>query len=251
MRQLFAANKILRRGQTVSDTWRLDHPWATIYSFAMAHRPIARTAGVLGFGTDFGPMYEAIAAIGDLPPGSTVLDVPCGGGVAVPGLVGTPGIRYLAADISTAMLARTRRTAAAYGPEVESSVELLEADVAHLPLADRQADLTLSLTGLHCFPDPEAAIREIARVTRERIELSWLRSDAGLRYRPILAAGRAGGLVGASATPDDVGWWLAECGFDADIRLEGAFAYATARRDATGDALGDSVGDSVGPEPIG
>ena len=52
----------------------------------------------------------------------------------------------------------------------------------------------------------------------------------GRGYRPILIAGRAGGLVGRSATADDVGLWLAECGFDAEIRIEGAFAYASARR---------------------
>ena len=131
-----------------------------------------------------------------------------------------------AADISVAMLARTLRTAADLGVEVE----LLEADVADLPMGDRSVDVVLSLTGLHCFPDPEAAIRELARVSRDRIELSWLRADAGLRYRPILIAGRAGGLVGRSATADDVGLWLAECGFDAEIRIEGAFAYASARR---------------------
>ncbi|MCA1983400.1 class I SAM-dependent methyltransferase [Nocardioides nematodiphilus] len=214
------------RGRDVSDTWRLDHPWASVYSFGMAHRPIARTAGVVGFGTDFDRMYDAIASIGDLPAGSTVLDVPCGGGVALRGLVGARRIRYVAADISIAMLARTRRTAAGLGVEVEP----VEADVADLPMEDRSVDLTLSLTGLHCFPDPRAAIREIARVTRDRIELSWLRSDAGLRYRPILIAGRAGGLVGRSATADEVGLWLAECGFDAEIRIEGAFAYASARR---------------------
>jgi len=218
------------RGRDVSDTWRLDHPWATVYSFGMAHRTIARTAGIVGFGTDFRAMYDAIASIDELPAGSTVLDVPCGGGVALRGLADARRLRlrYLAADISPAMLERTRRTAAALG--VGSSVELLEADVADLPLDERSVDLTLSLTGLHCFPDPQAAIREIARVTRDRIELSWLRADAGLRYRPVLIAGRAGGLVGRSATADEVGLWLAECGFDAEIRLEGAFAYASARR---------------------
>lgn len=236
---MFAANKRWR-GRDVSDTWRLDHPWASVYSFGMAHPAIARTAGLVGFGTDFGGMYDAIAAVRDLPAGATVLDVPCGAGVALRGLVGAAPLRYVAADISVAMLARTRRTAAALGVEVEP----LEADVADLPLEDRSVDLALSLTGLHCFPDPHAAVREIARVTRGRIELTWLRADAGLRYRPILIAGRAGGLVGRSATADEVGAWLAEAGFDAEIRTEGAFGYASARR-------GVPVHDSVPADPIG
>ena len=222
--------RLVGRGHDVSETWRLDHPWASVYSFGMSHRLLARTAGTIGFGTDFAGMYDAIAAIRDLPAGATVLDVPCGGGVALSGLVGAAEVRYLAADIAPAMLLRTRRTARRLGPGIDARVETLEADVARLPLEDRSVDLCLSLAGLHCFPDPRAALHEIARVTRDRIELTWLRSDAGLRYRPILVAGRAGGLVGRSATADEVGWWLAEVGFDADIRIEGAFGYASARR---------------------
>jgi len=214
------------RGSDVSDTWRLDHPWASVYSFGMSHRSIARAVGVVGFGTGFGGMYDAIAAIRAVPAGGTVLDVPCGGGVALRGLVGAPPLRYLAADISPAMLDRTQRTAERLGV----SVETVETDVASMPLADASVDLTLSLTGLHCFPDPEAAVRELCRVTGDRIELSWLRSDAGLRYRPILIGGRVAGLVGRSASPDEVGVWLADAGFDADVRVEGSFAYASARR---------------------
>lgn len=210
----------------MSDTWRLDHPWASVYSFGMSHRALARAVGLVGFGTGFNGMYNAIAAIRDVRAGGTVLDVPCGGGVALSGLVGAPPVRYLAADISPAMLDRTERTAERLGVRVET----VEADVADLPLAGGSVDLTLSLTGLHCFADPQAAVRELARVTGDRIELSWLRSDAGLRYRPILVGGRAAGLVGRSATADEVGAWLADAGFDADVRVEGAFAYASAHR---------------------
>lgn len=229
---LFAVNNVGMvgwRGRDVSDTWRLDHPWAAVYSFGMSHPLLARAVGTTAFGTGFDGLYDAIGSIGTTPAGGTVLDVPCGGGIALRGLLGAPTVRYLAVDISAAMLARTRRTAARLGLDV-GLVETLEADVAALPLADRSVDLTLSLTGLHCFPDPRAAVRELARVTRDRIELTWLRSDAGLRYRPILVAGRVGGLVGRSATADEVGGWLAAAGFDADIRVEGSFAYASARR---------------------
>jgi len=143
----------------VSETWRLDHPWATVYTFGMRHRLLAGTVGRVAFGTDLAGMYDAIAAIRDVPAGGTVLDVPCGGGVALSGLVGAPPLRYLAADISPMMLRRTARMAARLGVTIET----LEADVAALPLEDRSVDLCLSLTGLHCFPDPRAAVRELAR----------------------------------------------------------------------------------------
>lgn len=214
----------------MSDTWRLDHPWASVYSFGMAHRALARTAGIVAFGTDLSGMYHAIDRIRSLPAGAAVLDVPCGAGVALRGLVGAADVRYLAVDISPTMLARTRRTARGVGPAVAGRVVTIEGDVAALPLADASVVLTLSLTGLHCFPEPRAAIGELCRVTSERIELTWLRSDAGLRYRPIVLAGRAGGLVGRSATADEVGAWLADGGFDAEIRVEGAFGYASATR---------------------
>lgn len=217
---------MLPRGLDVSDTWRLDHPWATLYSFGMSRRTIARTAGLVGFGTSFRGLYDAIDSIREVPAGGTVLDVPCGAGIALQGLVGAGVGRYIAADISPAMLRRTSRVAQRLGV----SVETLEADVASLPLGDRSVDLALSLTGLHCFPAPRAAVRELARVTRDRIELTWLRSDAGLRYRPVLAAGRALDLVGPSATPRDVETWLEEAGFAVSTRCEGAFAYASARR---------------------
>lgn len=217
---------MLPRGLDVSDTWRLDHPWATLYSFGMSRRTIARAAGVVGFGTSFRGLYDAIDSIRAVPAGGTVLDVPCGAGIALRGLVGADVGRYLAVDISPAMLRRTSQAAQRLGVTVET----LEADVAFLPLDDGAVDLTLSLTGLHCFPAPHAAVRELARVTRDRIELTWLRSDAGLRYRPVLAAGRAMDLVGPSATPREVEAWLSDAGFDVTIRVEGAFAYASARR---------------------
>ena len=214
------------RGLDVSDTWRLGHPWARVYSFGMGHPTLARAAGLIGFGTSFRGLFDAIDAIHDVPAGGTVLDVPCGSGIALRGLVGSPVGRYVAADISPDMLRRTAKAAARLGVEIET----LEADVAFLPFEDASIDLTLSLTGLHCFPAPHAAVRELARVTRDRIELTWVRSDAGLRYRPVLAGGHAMGVLGPSATPAEVADWLNEAGFDVAMKVEGAFAYASARR---------------------
>ena len=210
----------------VSETWRLDHPWASLYAFGIARPAIARTVGRVGFGTGFGGLYDAIGAIRSVPAGGTVLDVPCGGGVALRGLHPGADLRYVAADISPAMLARTERAAR----RLAVSVETLAADVARLPLADRTVDLCLSLTGLHCFPDPDAAVAELTRVSRDRIELTWLRSDAGRRYWPVLASGRAMGLIGPSATVEEVTGWLEAAEFTSLARVEGAFAYVSARR---------------------
>jgi SAM-dependent methyltransferase len=50
-------------------------------------------------------------------------------------------------------------------------IEFVEAGVEALPFKDRSFDLVATYTGLHCFPDPAAAIGEMARVLRPGGEL--------------------------------------------------------------------------------
>ncbi len=214
----------------VSEVWRRNHPWAAIYSFSIDHPALSVPNARVLFGTDLRLLYEAAEAIGELPPGSSVLDVPCGGGVALRGVRPGQDLRYVAADIAPAMLDRTERFAEAH--EVED-VEYCQADVADLPFADGEFDMCVSFTGLHCFPDPRAALLEIGRVVRPggRLSASWFRVDAGLRYLGMIAVGRMAGLMGPSATVDDVERWTTEAGFtDIDVQVSGALAYLTARR---------------------
>ncbi|MQA60981.1 MAG: methyltransferase domain-containing protein [Actinophytocola sp.] len=215
----------------VSDGWRLNHPWAAVYSFGINRPQLAKPAARLAFGTDIGLLYDATAAIGQLPAGSSVLDVPCGSGVALRGIRPGQGLRYAAADIAPAMLDRTRHTADRLG--VADQVLTVEADAGRMPFADGQFDLCVSFTGLHCFPDPYAAVTEIARALRPggTLRVSWMRTDAGPQYRPHLAIGRLSGLLGPSATTDEVRGWLAATGFvDIDIVTSGALAYTSATR---------------------
>jgi ubiquinone/menaquinone biosynthesis C-methylase UbiE len=215
----------------VSAMWRLNHPWASVYSFGINRPALAKPTARLAFGTDLDLLYEATAAIGALPAGAAVLDVPCGSGVALRGLRPGQGLRYVAADISPAMLERTIKTAEGYG--VVDQVEALEADVGALPFADGEFDMCVSFTGLHCFPDPHRAVAELGRVTRHggALRLSWFRTDGGARYRPQIVVGRASGLLGRSATTAEVRTWLAESSFvDVELVTSGALAYVSARR---------------------
>jgi ubiquinone/menaquinone biosynthesis C-methylase UbiE len=215
----------------VSDMWRLNHPWAAVYSFGINRPRLAKPAARVAFGTDLDLLYEATAAIGALPPGASVLDVPCGSGVALRGLRPVQGLRYVAADISPAMLERTGKTAASLG--VADQVEAVEEDVGKMSFPDGEFDLVVSFTGLHCFPDPRKAIAEIARVTRRGggLRASWFRTDGGARYRPQIALGRMSGLLGPSATTAEVRTWLAESGFvDVELVTSGALAYVSAVR---------------------
>lgn len=213
-----------------SEVWRRNHPWASIYSFSLAHPPLAIAGARLMMNTDMRLLYRAIEKIGEVAPGGAVLDVPCGGGVALRGLGPEQRVRYVAADIAPAMLERTEREARKLGLE---QVELCEADIAKLPFADGEFDLTVSFTGLHCFPDPHAAVGELARVTKRggQISGSLVLADAGLIYRPIVMSGRATGLMGPSASLEQVQTWLGEAGFlDLALERSGPMGYFTATR---------------------
>ncbi|MGI5330673.1 class I SAM-dependent methyltransferase [Actinomadura nitritigenes] len=190
-------------------------------------KPVTR----LAFNTDFGLLYERIERLGALPEGTAVLDVPCGGGVALRGLRPGQRLRYVAADIAPAMLSRARRTAEAAG--VSDQVETHEADVTALPFADAEFDVCLSYTGLHCFPDPTTALMELARVTRPggTLSLSWVHTDGRAVHRAALTMGRRMGLSGPSASTSQVRTVLTDLGFtDPHLTPSGAFTYLTATR---------------------
>jgi SAM-dependent methyltransferase len=211
--------------------WEGDPLWAIVYDWTVEHRQVGVLLWKVGVGSDLGLLYEAADEIGRLPAGSRVLDVPCGGGVALRGLRPGQGVHYVAADIAEAMLERTRD--AAVERRVDDQVDLVPADVGHLPFPDADFDLVVSFTGLHCFPDPRGAVREMVRVLRPGGVLtgSALFNDTGLRYEPIRLAGRVSGLLGPSADSADVVRWLAADGMhDVTLRTSGAIGYFRAVR---------------------
>lgn len=214
----------------VSDVWKADHPWATLYDFVVEHERVGRLLWAGGIRSDIRLLYGAADEIGRLPPGSAVLDVPCGGGVALRGIGPGQDVRYVAADIAPAMIERTMANAARRGLD---QVEPAQADVEHLPFADATFDLVVSFTGLHCFPRPAAAIAEIARVLKPGGILtgSALLNDTGVLYEPMRVVGRAGGLLGPSGTRVELAHWLAQAGFpEPEIRTSGAMVYFRAAR---------------------
>lgn len=207
-------------------SWSDDPLWATFYDWTVEHPRAGGAFWRAGMGSDLRLLYDAAAEIGRLPAGSTVLDVPCGGGVALRGLRPGQGIRFLAADIAQAMLDRTMEAARERG--VADQVEPHLADVGDLPFADDSVDLVITFTGLHCFPDPRRAVDEMARVLRPGGVLtgSALLNDTGVRYEPIRRAGRRAHLLGPGCTSVDVRDWLAEEGFTGITQqTSGALGY--------------------------
>jgi ubiquinone/menaquinone biosynthesis C-methylase UbiE len=205
--------------------WGEDPLWATVYDWTVEHPRVGRPLWWAGVQSDLRLLYAATDEIGRQPPGSRILDVPCGGGVALRGLRPGQGVEYVAADISQAMLDRTMK--AARERRVADQVTPIVADVGDLPLDDGDVDLVVSFTGLHCFPDPELAVRELARVLRVdgAITGSALLNDA-LRYEPLRRVGRLTGLLGRGCTSDEIVQWLTRAGVaDVTLEISGAIGY--------------------------
>ena len=176
--------------------------------------------------SDLRRLYAAADEIGRQPEGSRILDIPCGGGVALRGLRPDQGVTYVAADIAQTMLDRTIDAAVERG--VDLQVEPRIADVGDLPFDDGSFDLVVSFTGLHCFPDPARAVVEMVRVLRPGgvITGSALLNDSGIRHEPIRRVGRLAGLLGPGCTGDEIVRWLSAQGVtDPVLERSGAIGY--------------------------
>ena len=205
--------------------WSDDPLWASFYDWTVEHPRAGGAIWRAGIQSDLRLLYRAAAEIGRQPAGARILDIPCGGGVALRGLKPGQGVEYVAADIAQAMLDRTMEAARERG--VADQVEPRIADVGDLPFADESFELVVTFTGLHCFPDPARAVIEMARVLRPGGVLtgSALLNDS-LRYLPLRKAGRIAGLLGPGCTSHDLEGWLAGQGIaDVVIEKSGAIGY--------------------------
>ncbi len=211
--------------------WAQDPAWASVYDWIVEHPVPGDLAFRAGLGSPLRLLHEATHELRSSPPGTRVLDVPCGGGVGLRGVRPGQGLDYVAVDVSPEMLRRTREAAHARG--VADQVTTRRADVGALPDEDAAYDRVLSLTGLHCFPDPAAAVVEMVRVLRPGGLLtgSAMLNGTGPRWWPLHVGGRVGGLLGPGVTGEQLVHLLTARGMvDVQVRRSGALGYFRARK---------------------
>jgi ubiquinone/menaquinone biosynthesis C-methylase UbiE len=195
-----------------------------VYDWIVERPEVARLGGRLLWGADTTLFYGAHAAIAEAPAGGTVLDVPCGGGVAFRSLPAGRDLRYIAADLDERQLDRARAEARRRGA---TGIEFVRADVGALPLDDDSVDLCLTSAGLHCFPEPAGALTEIARCLRPggRLVATMVVRGAGARQDAAIALYQRIGIFGPGGTAQDYRAWALAAGF-AEVRLERSGALA-------------------------
>jgi SAM-dependent methyltransferase len=203
-------------------------PFGAVYDFYIWRERLSQLIARFAWHSDVRPFYASMAAIPAAPDGSTIVDAPCGSGVALRALRPEQRVRYLGYDLSADMLRRASRHVQKLGLE---QVELACADTESLPREDGSADLFLSYFGLHCLPDPAAALREAGRCLRPDGRLVGSTIVLGTRPLDRLRVRPGVGAYGPVGTEADLRGWLMDAGMTKiALDVRGVFSYFEARK---------------------
>lgn len=204
-------------------------PFGAFYDFYVERPRLMQAVGRAIWGIDASVLYAAMKPIEEAAAGEVIVDVPCGGGVALRALAPEQDVRYLAADLCPKMLRRAQRRATRRSLR---QVETLKADMVDLPFADEEVDLFLSFSGLHMIAEPERAVAEISRCLKPGGKLvgTTILSDGSRRARLIF---KAGSYSGHAVPPDRdrlLGWLRAAGLVEARLGPERGFTSFEAEK---------------------
>ena len=203
-------------------------PFGTVYDLYIERPWLMRAIGRIVWGMDASILYTSMAPIGEARD-VTILDVPCGGGVAFRALRPEQRVRYIAGDLCPKMLRRAERRTR---KRSLNQVEFVEADMTELPITDSEVDLFLSFSGLHMVDEPERAVAEIARCLKPggRLIGTAFFSDVSRRARTLFEIGARRGHP-LPPSRDDLLRWLVDAGLsDPVIGPQPGFAALSARK---------------------
>jgi ubiquinone/menaquinone biosynthesis C-methylase UbiE len=213
----------------VTEKWRSERITAALYDAGVQRASVAKLGAWTMWGADLGRMFADIERLADVPVGASVLDIPCGGGLAFRGLRTSQAVHYVAADISPYMLQRARREAGRRG--VQNAIEFVQADVTALQFPDASFDLCVTYNGLHCLPDPRAALAELVRVLKPGGTLRGTScvTGRGPRQDALIAMSRRAGVFGNTPHTGQIEHWLKEFGLDVTLERSGAVEFFEAQ----------------------
>jgi ubiquinone/menaquinone biosynthesis C-methylase UbiE len=214
----------------VTQRWRSERVMAAMYDAGVKHDSVATVGAWAMWGADMRRMFADVARLADAPRGTSVLDIPCGGGFAFRGLRPGQAVRYVAADISPYMLEQAH--AEARRLKVQDAIEFVDADVTALQFPDASFDLCVTYNGLHCLPDPRAALGELTRVLRPGGTLRGTSCVAGrgLRTDALIAILRRAGVFGNAPRAGEIETWLTDLGYEVvTLDHSGAIEFFEAR----------------------
>ena len=216
----------------VAQQWSKGNTGARMYDFIVMHEGLSNLLAKIMWGGSWNDLYADIASLGGVPAGSRILDVPSGGGIAFRGLDPSRPVHYVACDISPFMLMRAWEEAARRGlagvdaaKRAVADIEFLHADVTQIPHDDATFDLCLSYNGLHCFPHPELALNEMARVLRPGGQLrgTAIVADGGWMSAACISIFQRANQFAAVSRAEDIRRWLGAAGIsEVQVRRRGA-----------------------------
>lgn len=108
-----------------------------------------------------GPMNRLVLAELDLHNDEDVLEIGFGGGALLTMILERTSGQVTGVDLSSAMVKRARHRF--HG---NARIRLIEGSVQALPLASQSVDKACSVNNLYFWPDPAAALAELARIVR-------------------------------------------------------------------------------------
>lgn len=160
------------------------------------------------------------AAIAELKPGETVLDLGSGGGFdcfIASRQVGPEGA-VIGVDMTPDMIALARKNAAEHG---YGNVEFRLGEIEHLPVADNSIDVILSNCVINLSPEKDKVFRDAFRALKPggRLRVSDVVALQPMPDAMQNAMDLISGCIGGAALVGEIETWLTEAGF-AEVSVE-------------------------------